>query len=268
MPILELIPNLKFHYIDENPNGNPVVLLLHGLGATSESWGLQRQILEDENFRVLAPDAPGFGKSSYPGGGTSIAKMASEMAHLLFDLGVYKAHVAGISMGGTIALQLALDYPNLVDKLVLINTFSSLRPKRASIWLYFAFRLFLVHTLGLDTQARTVSKRIFPNPEQAELRKVLIEQINQADLRGYRATMRALGLFTVTSRLSEIRNQTLIVTGQDDTTVPAENQQTLADCIPNARQIILSNAGHALIVEQPEKFNYIFLQFLRDELIG
>jgi pimeloyl-ACP methyl ester carboxylesterase len=259
MPSLEIGPRLSLHYQDHNPKGSPIALLLHGLGATGDSWVLQFPVLTQQGMRVLTPDARGFGRSSYPGGGVRITDLAEDMAALLCHLQVEKAHIIGISMGGTMALQLALDNPQLVDKLVLVNTFASLRPDRWNVWLYFALRFVLVHTLGLPAQAKAVAQRIFPASDQGTLRQALIEQICQADPRGYRAAMRALGLFNVSTRLSEIQCPTLVITGAKDSTVPPKNQAILANNIATAASNVPESA--MLRVLSPDVFNRILLDF-------
>lgn len=252
---------VSLYFRHENPGGETPVLLLHGLGVSSASWELQIPALVQANYRLLVPDGRGFGQSSYPGGSHSIHDMAGDMAALLEKLAIPGAHVVGISMGGTLALEMALSWPERVKKLVLVNTFASLRPERPSVWLYFISRLILIHTLGLNAQARAVARRLFPRPDQAEMRRMVIEQICQANPRGYRATMRALGFFNVTRRLREISRPTLVITGTQDSTVPPQTQKALAAGIPGARQVFLP-AGHAVIAEQPEAFNQVVLEFL------
>ncbi len=238
------------------------MLLLHGLGSCAESWGHQLPALTKAGFHVIAPDIRGFGRSTTPGGGVTIAELARDIKELILTIDRKPVHVMGISMGGTIALQLSLDYPALVDKLVLVNTFARLQPDRPSQWLYFAWRFFLVHTLGLPAQAMAVARRIFPLPEQQELRTELTKQICQADPSGYRATMRALARFNVTRRLGELKIPTLILTGRDDTTVPSRAQNVLAREIPGAQQIIVPDGGHGIIAERPEVVNHHLLEFL------
>lgn len=266
MPDLNLSPNLTLHYLEHHPGGAQTVLLLHGLGATGASWEFQFQPLVEAGFHVLAPDARGFGASSYPGK-TSVADMAGDMAALLEHLGASPSHVVGISMGGTLALQLAVDHPGMVKKLVLVNTFASLRPEKISVWLYFAIRFALVHTLGLPAQARAVAQRIFPKADQEELRQALISQILQADPRGYRAAMRALGMFDIRRELSGIRAPTLVITGSSDTTVPLKTQKVLSENIPQASTRLVPDAGHAVIVEKPHIFNQILLDFLTNSAV-
>ena len=251
------------HYLDPNPAGRVPVLLLHGLGANSTSWTLQLPSLIAGGFRPITPDASGFGKSPYDGKGWSIRRCAIETVALLEELLTTPAHVVGISMGGTIAQQIALDSPQMVGKLVLVNTFAILRPVTFSGWFYFLQRLILVHTLGLSSQARFVARRIFPRPEQDEIRQILIESITSADPRAYRAAMRALGLFNSMGRLVEIKAPTLVVTSENDTTVPPVHQQLLVEGIPGAQQVIIPGAGHAVSVDSPEVFNRELLEFLK-----
>jgi 3-oxoadipate enol-lactonase len=262
MPQLKLGPKNILYYIDENPSSNSAVLLLHGLGATSESWQMQIPFLVGNGYRVLAPDTRGFGRSTYPGGGQTVKKMADDIACFLEYLKLSNVHVVGISMGGTIALQLALDYQQYINKLVLVNTFAHLKPDRFSGWLYFIFRFILVHTMGLKAQGEAVAAHIFPEPTQATLRRSLVEQITQADPAGYRRAMRALAFFNVQDRLGEIHLPTLIITGENDTTVPRKCQNALASGITGAKQVVISSAGHAVIVEKPEQFNSILIDFL------
>lgn len=252
------------HFLDYNPNGHPVVLLLHGLGVDGSSWGYQIPELCQEGFRPIAPDLPGFGKSSFPAERWSIKNTARAMAGLLSRLHVQSAVVAGISMGGTIALQLALDFPAVVEKLVLINTFACLRPKRISEMAYLASRFAVANLRGKNYQSQMVARRLFPNPEQAELRNEIIECIKQADPRAYRAAMLGLGLFNVRHRLADILAPTLIMSGAEDSTVGLACQDELARGIPGARHVIIPKAGHAVIADQPAQFNQAFIQFIRE----
>ncbi len=263
VPTIQITPHQTIHYLEYNPKGTPPILLLHGLGATGASWEFQIQPLVEAGFHVIAPDIRGFGNSSYPGGRVRVSNLSADMVSLLQSLQVGPAHVVGLSMGGAIALQLALDAPNHVKSLVLVSTFASLRPKNYRLWLYYAFRFLLVHTLGLPTQARLVARRIFPHEHQNLFREEFIQQISQADPKGYRAVMRALVFFDVTERLAEINIPTLVVSGEEDTTIALTTQQHLSHWIPNAHHVIIPKGGHAITVEQPEVFNETMISFLQ-----
>lgn len=264
MPSLQIKPRLKIHYLEHNPQGTPTVLLLHGLGATGGSWAFQFPALTDAGFHILAPDTRGFGQSTYPGGGVQVSDLAADLAYLLEALQTGPCHVVGISMGGTIALQLALEEPHRIKKLILVNTFARLRPRTPSLWLYFTVRFILVHTLGLPAQARAVARRIFPLANQQAYRQELIQEICQAKPAGYRAAMRALARFNVSHRLAEIRIPTLVVSGENDTTVPMSAQGELAQGISGSRHVFIPRAGHAVIIDQPERFNNTLLEFLQE----
>jgi len=251
------------HTLDPNPTAKPAVLLIHGLEADGSSWTLQLPPLVQVGFRPLAPDMPGFERSPYAGRGWNIPGMAARLAKLREDLGTGPAHVVGLSMGGTIAQQFALDYPQLTRKLVLVCTFAVLRPETVSGWFYFLRRFLVVNTLGLPAQAKFVAGRIFPDPQNESLRQLLVASILQADPRAYRAAMRALGLFNSVHRLKEIRVPTLVVTGMKDTTVSPARQKKLADGIAGAQQVILPEAGYAFPIDRPDLFNQELLSFLK-----
>lgn len=251
----------ELHFLDPNPQGSPAVLLLHGLGANAESWTFQSEALAAAGYRPLPVDVPGFGRSPYDGRGWSFSRMADLLADWLQTRGLTRVHVTGISMGGVLAQQLALSHPQVVDKLVLINTFAVLRPASLDGWLYFLARAFTVTFLGLEQQAHIVAKRIFPLPEQREAYEQLVHTISSADPRAYRAAMRALGLYDSRKRLPTLPHQTLVVTAENDTTVPPQRQRLLVDLIPNARQVTIPQAGHGVIVEKPEAVNKALLDF-------
>ena len=249
-------------YLDPYPGHARVVLLLHGLGADGSSWALQFPALGAAGFRPVAPDAPGFGRSAYDGRGWSARRYADLLKNLLDELGVDAAHLVGLSMGGVIAQQFALDHPERVRHLVLASTFARLRPSNLSELGYFLSRAVLVHTLGLPVQAGLVARRVFPDPGQDALRAMLIDSITGADPRAYRAVMRALGTFNSLPRLKDLRIPVLVATGAEDSTVSPAAQSRLADAIPGARQVVFANAGHALSIDQADAFNRELLAFL------
>jgi 3-oxoadipate enol-lactonase len=261
MPYAQFDPDLTIFYEEFNKSGSRAVLLLHGLGVSGESWQLQIPELTAAGYRVIVPDARGFGKSSYPRSQTTIQTMAGDFSRLISRLNHDKAHVIGISMGGTHAIQLCIDHPDQVDKLVLVNTFARLRPSNVRQRIYLSFRYFLTHIFGLRLQAVMVAKHLFPRPDQESLRQATINQILQSNPAGYRAAMRALARFNVLESLSGIKNKTMIITGAQDETIPPELQAHLK-VIPGARQVIIPQAGHAVTIDQPQAFNTAVINFL------
>jgi 3-oxoadipate enol-lactonase len=254
----------SLHFLDPNPTGKTPVLLLHGLGADGTSWSLQLPILIQAGFRPLAPDAPGFGGSPYDGHGWSIRRVAAQIAGLLEELQTGPAHVVGLSMGGAIAQQFALDFPQLTKKLGLVSTFSVLRPDDFNGWAYFIRRVISILTMGQSAQAQMVAWRVFPDPKDQELREMFLAIVARADPRAYRSAMIALGLFNSTRHLREIHAPTLVITGADDSTVRPARQRLLVQGIHGAKQVIIQNAGHAVSVDQAEKFNRAMVDFLHE----
>lgn len=247
-------------YLDPAQRGEPV-LLLHGLGSSAESWQAQMPTLATAGFRPIAVDLPGFGESPAPQRWTQ--QLAAQEAFAVLErLNALPAHVVGISMGGTVALQAALDFPDGVRSLTLVNTFAALRPHSPREMAYFALRMVVVHTVGLEAQGRTVVKHIFPKPGQEALREGLLNDIRRANPRAYRAAMRALARFDVVNRLGEIRCPALVITGEEDTTIPPAAQAELARGMPHARHVVIPNAGHAIIADSAEAFNRTLLEFL------
>lgn len=252
----------KLHILDPNPGAKTAVLKLHGLGATGASWSLQFPALLKEGYRPLAPDAPGFGRSPYDGRGWRMQKIAGMIAEAMDELRTGPVHVVGLSMGGVIAQQFAHDYPERVKKLVLASTFTVMRPDNLSEWFYFLHRVTALALRGLPAQAKVVAQRVFPKPEQAVLREMLEATIAGADKKAYQGAMRALGFFDSRKWLPAIKQPTLVVSGAEDSTVSVGAQAKLARGIPGAKHVIIENAGHAVNVDQADKFNQILLDFL------
>jgi len=256
----------NIYYIDENTAGSPVILLLHGLGVNSRSWQLQIPAFAGAGYRILAPDLPGFGQSC-KSRFSSIPQVAFQISALLDSLNVTHAIVCGISMGGILALQLALDHPELASRLILVNSMAKLSIRNPMLWPYFLWRYILVQSRGLEDQAEVVANRLFPQPKDSLYRQAAIESIMEADLDSYKSAMKSIARFNVQNRLSEIHNPTLVITGENDTTIPARNQRRMAERITGALHIIIKNAGHAVTIDQPDLFNSCVLSFLKNRSI-
>ncbi len=264
MPLLSLSPGLTLHYLDENPAGRRTVLLLHGLGATSGSWRPQVDALAEAGYRILVPDLRGFGCSTYPGR-TSLAEMAHDAAELVRAVAPGPVDVAGISMGGAVALHLTLDHPVLVRSQVLVNTSGRLRPRHLGGWLDYSLRYLTLRMMGMASRARLAAWHTFPHAHQAELRQRLFEQIVQSNAHGYMQSLWEMGCLNLLPRLGAIQAPTLIVTGARDRTIRPENQRLLVEAIRGARHVIIARGGHGVTVDQIEEFNRTLLAFLEQD---
>ncbi|MCE1254389.1 MAG: alpha/beta hydrolase [Anaerolineae bacterium] len=255
------IPHEPIYYSDPAPENLQAVLLIHGLGADHSSWIFQMNVLK-RNYRPIAIDVPGFGKSTGKFQKWSLQECALSCLNLLEDLNIPSAHVIGISMGGVIAQYMALLNPVKVNKLILINTFARLRPQKLDEQYYLLKRYFLSRLKGKDYQAALVASRLFPGQNQEFYKTELIRQITQSDAHIYHAALKNLGIVDIRKKVMQIQNQTLVITAENDTTVAVKTQMELAGLIPGARQVFIPLSNHAVIVDQPDLVNDEIIKFL------
>ncbi|MCX7976813.1 MAG: alpha/beta hydrolase, partial [Bellilinea sp.] len=208
------------YIIDEGQRSGFPILLLHGLGANAESWYLQIPVLAEAGYRVIAPDLPGFGKSTFEGSDWSFDWVSKELFKMMCSYHIQKFGLLGISMGGVIGLKMASEYSEFVSMSILVNTFAVLRPQGWSELRYFLQRGLRAFFLSPDAQAELVAQRVFPGNEKMIYRIMLAESIKQADQRVYRRAMLALARFDGRKLASKITNPVLVVSGERDTTVP------------------------------------------------
>lgn len=246
-------------YYEETGQGEPL-LFLHGLGSQTSDWRLQTPVFA-EYYRAIIIDMRGHGRSEKPPGPYSIPLMAADIACVVRQIDVDSVHVVGLSMGGMVAFQLAIDEPNLVRSLVVVNSVPSLAPRsvreRAQIW----WRQLLAYTLGPGLTGRFLSRRLFPKEEHALFRRLLAEQWAQNDRRSYIAAMNACLDWDVADRIDRICCPTLILSGEHDY-LPLDAKQNCARRISGAEFVVIEDSRHATPVDQAQRFNEIVLDFL------
>lgn len=250
----------RLHF-EQDGTGDAIVFL-HGLGSCGQDWLLQMPVLAN-TFYVIAPDLRGHGESAAPQGRVRVADLAGDVTGIMDALGVERAHMVGLSLGGCVAQQIALDCPARVRSLTLVNTFARLDSGELRTALLVALRMVILGLAGLPTQARFVAARLFPKPEQAPLRQIAAQRIAANDPATYRQMLIAIKRFDVRGRLGEIRCPTLVIAGDRDTTVPLRAERFLAEHIPGARLEIVADSGHATPVDQPDAFNELLTRFLQ-----
>jgi pimeloyl-ACP methyl ester carboxylesterase len=252
----------NLHTLDPFPDNPKPILLLHGLGSESSSWAFQIAALGQAGYRPIGVDLPGFGKSEPLRMRWTIEKAAKLIVTHLNNQSIFQADVMGISLGGALAIQIGLMNPGFTNHLILINTFAYLRPQSWNERIYLVRRFLVSMLKGVNYQAEMVSWRIFPAAQQAEYRKMLVQQILDADSANYRWAMVELAMFDKRKEITKLTKPTLVISGENDTTVSLKIQNELADGIPGAKHVVIHNAGHALIVDQPDEVNRELLQFL------
>ncbi|QSQ19043.1 alpha/beta fold hydrolase [Pyxidicoccus parkwayensis] len=248
-------------YCDTAGDGTPV-LLLHGLGSSGRDWELVKPRLAARH-RVLIPDARGHGRSETPPGKYGVPLFARDIAALCDALSLRRVHVVGLSMGGMMGLQLAVDRPELVRSLVIINSGPEVKARTLRRKFDFALRLVVLWLLGPMRMAKILAPRLFPKPEQEDLRQRVLDTLGHNDPDAYRRATRGLLGWSVLERIKDVTCPVLVLHSERDYT-PLAEKQAYVDLLPDARLQVLSDSGHAAPLDQPERLAEVVEAFLRD----
>jgi pimeloyl-ACP methyl ester carboxylesterase len=247
-------------YWDEEGSGAPLLLIM-GLGWPSQAWHRLRPVLS-EKYRTIALDNRGVGKSEVPAGPYSIPQMASDAAAVLNAARVNTAHVFGVSMGGMIAQEFALQYPNKVRSLILGCTAAGgSQAVRAEEQV-----LQVLMTRGQDPDQ--FAKAINPFIYDAATSPQLVEEDTAvrrqwyASGEAYFAQLQAIMAWEAYSRLPQIAASTLVIHGENDRLVPAENGKRIAARIAGAKLVMIPGASHIFTTDQPALAQAAILDFL------
>jgi pimeloyl-ACP methyl ester carboxylesterase len=268
------VDGVRLHYLDGGtaPPGQPPVVLLHGFGASGYSWRHTFPTLA-EHTRVLVPDLMGFGYSERVARPEyTLRRHADLVAGFLQALGVERAIVVGNSMGGAVALQLAIRRPACVAALVVVDAAmgggETRRPPPAVASLLFGGPLgpaFIYFTFGNPRFLRRAVALSYANPDRFS---PLVAEGYQTPLR-VRGTAAALVAMTVSpmdddlpEAIQQITAPTLIIWGEQDRLIPVRVSEELHRLIPHSRLHRLPNCGHLPQEECPAEFNAALLAFL------
>lgn len=261
MPFLDLGTH-RIHYQVHNPHDlttRPLVLL-HGLGSSGDDWLLQLTAFAQHN-PVITLDLRGHGRSSIGPGWPAIAAYAEDVAQLVSELDLGPVHVLGLSLGGMVALQLALDRPECVRSLMIVNACARLQVGWRG-WFRTLGRIFLLAIGRMDWLGAWIAAGIFPDPAQRDWRQAAAERITGNPRNSYARALWAVARFNSVPRLGELRIPTLIVAGDRDTTISLDSKQLLAERIQGCRLVRLPESGHATPYDASESFNPLVLGFL------
>jgi pimeloyl-ACP methyl ester carboxylesterase len=206
-------------------SGEPVVLI-HGLGCSGADWTLQISALE-RHFCLIVPDLPGSGASPPPRGRLSIAGYAAALWSLLDTLDVPAASLVGFSMGGAVALEMALQWPGRAPRLALINTLAAYGDHWRK-WTYARSSGALVRLVGMRRAARVWATGLFPDPWQQSIRDRATTAVAAVPADSYLAMSGALERWTATERLEGVTSRTLVIAAEFDHTPLAEKRALAA----------------------------------------
>jgi len=252
-------------YFEIHGSGPPLVLIM-GLRRNAEWW--YRQIPElSKHFTIIAFDNRGAGRSDKPEMDYSIGLFADDTAELMNFLGIPRAHILGISMGGYIAQELAINHPDKVNGLILGCT--SCGGRRAMLMSGERIEKFKANKgltpeqiLRKDMDLYFSNRFIREHPEWIEEFvniSLLYYQPADAFFRQFNACVN----HDTVDRVSDVSSPTLIMTGDDDLLVPHENSRILQELIPDANLDVFAGCRHCFFIEASAKFNRSVVRFFQ-----
>jgi 3-oxoadipate enol-lactonase len=240
-------------------------VLVHGLGLDHRMWERQTPALAAAGYRVIACDLPGHGAAARParaGSTYTTAELAASLVGVLDEAGVDRGVLVGFSLGGGVALQVALDHPARVAALALLDTTAWSGPDAVA---RFTGRAALVEAEGVEVLVQPAIERWFTPEfvaEQGAIVRRYAAWIRANDAIGYAAACRSLAILDLRPRLGEIRCPTLVLVGDRDEATPVAMAEALATGIAGATLRILGPAGHLVTEERWAELNRALIAFL------
>ncbi len=263
------MPTIRINDIDLNYDrrgeGEPL-LFLHGLGSSSRDWELQTTYFSSR-YQVITVDTRGHGRSEKPPGPYTIDLFARDIVELHKALELGPVHVVGLSMGGMIAFQLAVDQPSLVHSLTIVNSGPALILNTLRLKLSFKKREWIVRLFGMRKMGKVLAHALLPESHQRELHKAFIDRWAENNQKAYLTSLRALIGWSVADRIHNIRCPTLIVSADQDYT-PVAYKQAYAAKIPTTEVAVIRHSRHMSPIDQPEAFNRTLGEFLAKYPVG
>jgi pimeloyl-ACP methyl ester carboxylesterase len=255
----------------------PPIVFIHGLSGSWQNWLEQLPVFAREH-RAITFDLPGFGASEMPAQKITISGYGRFVAALLDELEVDSAAVVGNSMGGFIGMELAIRFPERVERLVLVSaaglSIEYLRNERALAVLGTLENRLAAYSGWLASRSDALARRpgarrlifgiVAHRPDRLP-GPLVAEQVRGSGKPGFLPALDALTDYPIRDRLGEIACPTLIVWGSEDRLVPARDADEFARLIPNSRKVVWPETGHVAMLERPAAFNALLEAFLAEE---
>jgi pimeloyl-ACP methyl ester carboxylesterase len=255
----------------------PPIVFVHGLSGSWQNWLEQLPVFAAKH-RVVALDLPGFGYSAMPREQITISGYARALDGVMDALDIAAAAVVGNSMGGFVATELAIAFPQRVERLVLtapagISSYAHPSASRALPVLRRLGPLIALQTGWLAEHADAVTR--WPRLRDLTLNGVArypsllppalaAEQLRGSGKPGFLDALEACLTYDFRDRLPEIVCPTLIVWGDRDRVISVRDADIFMELIPNSRKVILKDTGHVAMLERPARFNELLEQFLSE----
>jgi pimeloyl-ACP methyl ester carboxylesterase len=259
------VNGVTLHYDDLGPPDGTPVALIHGHPFNRTLWAPQARALVTTGHRVVLPDLRGYGDSDVTPGKVFLSDFADDLAVLLDHLGIERAVVGGVSMGGQIAMEFHRRHPRRVRALVLSDTSAPAETEEGK-----DFRNRLADRLlaeGMDGYADEVIDKMLAAYNVTALPEVaarVLTMMRATDPRGAAAALRGRAERPdYRDSLPAVDVPTLVVVGADDAYTPVAQAEDICRVVPHATLSVIDRAGHLPSAEQPDRFNAALLEFLR-----
>ena len=263
------IDGMQVHYRDEG-DGIPIVLV-HGTAASLHTWNDWTEKLK-QNHRVIRLDLPAFGLTGANSNGDySIENYTQFLNTFLTKLEITEFYLAGNSLGGNIAWNYTVEYPENVRKLILVDA-SGLPTNKAQPWIFKMAKTPILNSLFLYLTPRVVIKNNLEQvfDDDTKITCELVTRYHDMSLRqGNRQAFidRAktdfkLGSSTNIEKLMSIENETLLIWGENDNWIPLDNGKRMDSLIPNSKLVVIENSGHVPMEENPVETLKILQDFM------
>jgi len=256
----------------------PAIVFVHGLSGSWSNW-LEQMPVFGESHRVIAMDLPGFGCSPMPREPITISGYARTLDGLLETLGVSAATLVGNSMGGFVSAELAIAYPQRVERLVVVSpagvsTYRHRDVERIEPYLRRVAPILATYTGWTAARSDWVARRpglrnltlglVARHPSRLPA-PLASELMRGAGKPGFMQALRANIDYPLRERLPEIACPTLIVWGEDDKVIPVSDASVFEELIPNSHKVIFKDTGHMTMVERPGQFNELLADFVAEQ---
>ncbi|UHL65879.1 3-oxoadipate enol-lactonase [Paralcaligenes sp. KSB-10] len=237
------------------------IVLSHALGCDLSMWNQMADFLTAD-YNVVSYDHRGHGSSDAPLALYSMEELAEDAARLVHELGCGPVIWIGLSMGGMVGQELAIRHPSLVSALVIANSTSEYPDAVRAVWQQ---RIETVRAQGIEVIADAVMERYFHEgfrQEHAGAVAAFRRRLVTTDQDGYMGCCNAVGTVDTTRRLSQIKAPALVIAGELDQGAPVAMSKTIASQIPGAQLVVIPEASHLAVTEQPKAFAQAVENFL------
>jgi len=256
MPRVQTSAGLEIGFDEAGSGERTPIVFLHGVGSDKSVWRPQLDRFGEER-RAVAFDYPGYGESDPAPEGTTRDDYAAAIVSAMSAIGITKAHVCGLSLGGVVAIAMHHAAPDMCASLALADTFAS-HPDGQGI-----YERSIAASENMRVLAESRVDVLLAQPADPAVRGEVVETMARIDPAAFRIGAEAVWLANQAERADAIRVPTLVLYGDQDRVTPPALSTSLTRMIPGAHYEVIERAGHLSNLEQPQAFNTIVGAFIR-----